>query len=530
MTWRRQCSGKQKNGRTGTVSGFLTDCIVRRPVTTIAMFALLGIGATLVNSHFQAKKAVESAAIKAAAALSGAITANRNFYSREIVPRARRAGVEVTHDYRDKPRAIPLPTTMLAELEKEFRMLAQGPIFNVFSDRPLPGRPDRELDDFEQTALAALRKDPGKPFVRFENIVGRNMVRYAVPVDSGGSCVDCGAGYPGTTQDNRTAGDVFAVQQIALPIPDAVAIGLRNFSESAVFLFGYGALGLLGFWLLVKRLGMSLEETRRMAETTAERNHELWRAKAESEAANRAKSEFLANMSHELRTPLNAILGFSEIIKDQLLGPAGQPKYVEYANDIHSSGRHLLEVISDILDLSKVEAGQVQLHEEPVALEPVITDCIRLIGARTRDTNIVTELAPDLPLLRADMTKLKQVLLNLLSNAVKFTLPGGRIVVRARRNDRGGIVIVVADTGIGMRPEDIPKALEPFSQVDGSIDRRHQGTGLGLPLAKSLCELHGGSLEIESEVGEGTMVIVTFPAERSTEMVPEALAEALAGE
>jgi len=243
---------------------------------------------------------------------------------------------------------------------------------------------------------------------------------------------------------------------------------------------------------------------------------EMQQARDAAELASRSKSEFLANMSHELRTPLNAIIGFSEMIRNEVFGPAGDARYREYATDIHASGSHLLELINDILDLSKIEAGKVELYEEDVDLAQLLDNCIRLIRGRMVDRNLTIEndVEPDLPLLWADERKLKQIVLNLMSNAVKFTDNGGTIRLGARFDRDNGFELVVADTGIGMKPDDIGKALAPFGQVDSSLNRKYQGTGLGLPLTKSLTELHGGSLTVESAVGVGTRVTVRFPAAR----------------
>jgi len=240
-------------------------------------------------------------------------------------------------------------------------------------------------------------------------------------------------------------------------------------------------------------------------------------ARQHAELASRVKSEFLANMSHELRTPLNAIIGFSEMIRDGAFGPVGNPKYVEYAKDIHSSGAHLLELINDILDISKIEAGEVKIHEEDIDIARIARACIRCVAERARANGLVhdCDLPDDLPFLFADACKAKQILINLLSNAVKFTERGGRVSLRVRVRDDRRIEATVSDTGIGIAPEDIDLILEPFTQVDGRLARKYDGTGLGLPLCKSLVELHGGQFEIESVAGVGTTARVVFPASRT---------------
>lgn len=235
-----------------------------------------------------------------------------------------------------------------------------------------------------------------------------------------------------------------------------------------------------------------------------------------AEAANRTKTEFLANMSHELRTPLNAIIGFSDVMKGEVFGPLND-RYQECATDIHQSGRHLLQVINDILDVARIETGNIDLHEEEFCLTEIVERSIRMVEdrARARNIDLQLDLPATLPNIRADERKIKQILINLLSNAVKFTPPGKSIRVTAERTHDGGILIAVADTGIGMAAEEIPKAMTPFRQIDNKLSRRYDGTGLGLPLAKSLAEIHGGSLEIESRTGKGTTVTLRLPARRT---------------
>ena len=238
-------------------------------------------------------------------------------------------------------------------------------------------------------------------------------------------------------------------------------------------------------------------------------------ARDEALRANWAKSEFLANMSHELRTPLNTVLGFSQVMESEMFGPLGNPRYTEYSKNIYDSGAHLLDLINDILDLSKVEAGKLELSRQPVRMNDLIAACRPLVVGEAQRAGVRLVFQGDCetwPALSADETKLKQILLNLLSNAIKFTPRDGSVSLTTRRTPESDFEFAVTDTGIGMRPEDIPKVLEPFQRLESAHNTKYPGTGLGLPLSKALIELHDGSLRIESTLGKGTTVTAALPA------------------
>ena len=240
---------------------------------------------------------------------------------------------------------------------------------------------------------------------------------------------------------------------------------------------------------------------------------EAVRRRAEAENASRAKSSFLANMSHELRTPLNAILGFSDLIRREIFGPVGSPRYLEYATDIHSSGEHLLSLINDILDLSKIEAGKLDIHPEPLSIRALIDDCVCIITEAAENAGIrliFKEITPGLCVM-ADARALKQTMLNLLSNAIKFTPAGGLITLSARREPGKFVEITVLDTGEGIPPERIDIVMQPFEQVDNHYDRARKGTGLGLALVNALVQMHGGHCKLKSQLGKGTEMSIYLP-------------------
>jgi two-component system cell cycle sensor histidine kinase PleC len=309
-------------------------------------------------------------------------------------------------------------------------------------------------------------------------------------------------------------------------IPVTAALSLRFLMTGDAFycLMAVVAAGIHAYFVfLVKsqhRLALSMLENRaekdRLIEELEQAKAASDEARVKAEAASLAKSRFLANMSHELRTPLNAILGFSEMIKDEVLGPNGNANYRSYAGDIHASGLHLLKLINEVLDLSRIEAGRYELVEKAVDFAAIARECVHLLrlDAKAKNIRLATTFKPDLPRIRADERALRQICLNLLSNAIKFTPEGGAIAVRTAILPTGEAILTVRDNGPGIPENEIPAVMRAFGQGSLAAKTPGGGTGLGLPIVSGLAELHGGRFELRSKVGAGTEASIILPGSR----------------
>ena len=372
-----------------------------------------------------------------------------------------------------------------------------------------------------------------------QTIHGENYTVWYEVLDWNGAVISSGGEYPGP----------FVAAGVADIIDGAAVVGAVRIAGRPHGLFQFASLGLLLglvlsgcvifiLWVLpvraldtalgrtesyrialearISELELTQDMLERQGAELSQTADSLFHARDQEQKANKAKSEFLANMSHELRTPLNSIIGFSEMVKLQAIGPVENERYLEYAGHIYSSGNHLLELINDMLDLAKVESGKLELEEEVVDFAELYEGCRSLLEHRISGDGLrlALVLPSDPPLLLADKRKMRQILFNLLSNAIKHTPRGGSITTSIQTYPKVGFVFNIADTGKGMAPEDIPKALEPFGQVGDPLVSDDIGTGLGLPLTKALVELHGGTIGLASLPGVGTTATVKFPASR----------------
>ncbi|MFL5506855.1 MAG: ATP-binding protein, partial [Gemmatimonadales bacterium] len=482
--------------------------------------------------------------------LNSVITSVRTYYARNVVNRVLESPghTEVVHNYKDIPGAIPIPATLSLELGAVIGAEQSNITYRFISDYPFKGRTPHQLDAFERNALAALRANPKQTLEDVSWSGTSGQVRLAAPVMMLGSCVKCHNSHPDSPKTDWKLGDVRGIQEIIV-----------NTSMTAnLTVFKY----LLSYFAFMAVVGVTfIGMQRRMAGTIGNMNHDLEAANAglaargrelgetvvqlqqardQAMEASRTKSSFLANMSHELRTPLNAIIGLTELLSENT-ARFGTEKAVEPLRRVLRAGRHLLELINGILDLSKIEAGKLDLTTEDVALQPLLEEVMGLAKplAEANKNELVLEGSWDPGSMHTDSMRLRQVLLNLLSNACKFT-KGGKVTLKVTRRQRDGQVWVdfaVSDTGIGMTQEQLGRLFVEFSQADASTTREFGGTGLGLAITRKLCQLLGGDVTAESSPGKGSTFVVQLPAvstqapgEAETSLSPHPPGEKAAGD
>jgi signal transduction histidine kinase len=506
--------------KTDSRMSVLTDFLVRKPFLVFSLYAAICTLSLTVLSWHHSKDIRETTALKAAEAYSQSVSAMRSFYSRHVVPRAQKAGATVSHDYKASETTIPFPATLTIELANELRESNSAFSFNFYSNQPFPWRSTRVLEKFEIEALGILNSRSTEKFVRYENYKGQRSVRIAYPVIMGETCVACHKSHPLSPRTDWKVGDIRGVQQITLLLANVGTSFPPDMRRSAFYIGILTLAGLGLIWLLLRETQARIEQTRKLAADAEVRNLDLAAAKAEAERANRAQGELIANVGHELRTPLNSVIGFSEILKDERMGPMGSPEYPEFAGEIHSSGTQLLEIINSILYMSQLESGSAEMHQEILSLDRVISSNVEAFKAAAEAEGISLKpmIMPDLPPVLFDRNGLSRIMHYILDNAIKFGSRGSKVWVAARVLKDGGIEIRCKDTGAGIAEDVLLEVLKPFRQADGARSRRFEGVGLGLTMANSIAKLHNTTIDLESIEGIGTTVILKIPANR---VVPE---------
>ncbi len=560
----------------------------RRFVLPLLLAILGSLGVAAWHTAQVSDRVVASGASSDARGMLELVKTIRGVYAREVAGRVDPARTPVTHDYVGREGAIPLPATLTFVIADELRREGSEELeLHLYSDHPFPtGSGTGPRDAFEREALAFLREEPAGFFERIELRDGRRWQRAAVADRMKASCLDCHNGHPDSPRTDWEVGDVRGVLSVARPLDEIEAVTDAAMASQRRWLILSAGVAVMGLLVVLRRWRAELLDRQRLADEIAAANgmlvartealeqqtadaerqravaqeatarsevalsesrayaakleaaraetlevmQDLARARDRAEAASEAKSEFLANMSHEIRTPMAAIIGFTDVLVDAGVdGPARD----DAARTIRRNGEHLLSIINDILDISKLEAGRMTIESVPVAPGPLLAEVMDLMRVRAdaKGLELVARLDGPVPAaVTTDPTRLRQVLVNLVGNAIKFTEHGSVTITVAEDRDAGSLSFAIADTGIGMTPEQLRAIFDAFSQADESTTRRFGGTGLGLAISRRLARLLGGDIEVRSVPGEGSTFTVRVDAGEAARDAErhERLADALA--
>lgn len=491
---------------------------------------LIGICCWIVfYTYVSSERMVYQYAVESAQAHADSITQFRNFYAQELVPRAVKGGMSITHDYKNRDNALPLPATLTIDFGHYLSVVDGGTQVRLYSDQPFPWRQkERQLDDFQRQALEHLKSDPNTPFAREEVMNGVRVLRFAQADRMQANCVACHNSYADSPYTAWKEGDVRGALEIILPVSEWQLASTGVLNRTFTVLVAVLCLGLLLVWLSVQRIRVALQTSRQLSherqiaiqqlnKEIVEREQaerQLVVAKDKAEQANRLRGEFLANMSHEIRTPMNGIVGMTELALEQSTSDA-QKEYLTLAKD---SANHLLQIINEILDFSKIEANALELMPVELCPAQLIRHTTRSLEqlARAKGIELHLNADPSLPdLVWMDPVRMRQVLTNVIGNAIKFTNKGSVTVTthvdHEILEEKSWLRITIEDTGIGFDPARTQALFSPFTQADGSVTRSFGGTGLGLAITRSLLQLMGGDITAQGRPGLGATFVASMP-------------------
>ncbi len=476
---------------------FSSTILDKHIIPVIIVFAIMGTSAVFINILLFERKLRETMVLESAESLSKTLTTFRTLYTSEVVGSAEEAGVEVTHDYKEKEHAIPLPATLSMLIGNKISEHLDGGETRLYSPYPFPWRKEEGgmRDDFEKEAWEKLTQNPDQPYYRFEERDGRKFIRYTISDVMRPQCINCHNTHPDTPKNDWKVGDVRGVLEIIKPLDRAAIVTRSNMNQTFLLLFGLTIFSIVVFYFIVVSL----------------------RARGEkAEKANQAKTDFLANMSHELRTPLNSILGLTRMFVED---PKMSTDNKEMAGIVYKSATNLLESVNDILDISKVESGGIVLENIGFNVKNMMTNIMESMSpiASARGVSLNHHYkSTNIPDLRGDPFRINRILINLISNAIKYTDKGTVnviISVKSITENQVEVYFSITDTGIGIPEDKLDSIFDKFTQANVSTTRKYGGTGLGLAITKELVEIMGGEIGVESEIGRGSHFWFKIPLE-----------------